>query len=278
LSVPGPPAPAPLETLGGEPVVAVGDGFYCALPWVDGDQIPGDALSIAQAAQLGAVLGRIHCALGPAAVKAGLEAPAGDLVAKVPDAGVVDAAMRRFLDVIDALPEPDRFDADAAVTLHRRRELLAKHRGEKPATNRPLGPAGWTHGDFQPLNLLWSGNSVAAVLDWDRVAYRSYGEEVVRSANYLFPAAGGSALDLERIAAFVAAYRTEVPQFTRADGDDAVERMWWRRLTDLWHLEFRYDRGDTSCDHLYGTSCLGLEWWTERRDLVRGAFAAGATD
>lgn len=272
----GVPVPTPLTTPAGEPVVAVGEGCFCALPWVDGEQVPGDGLTIEQAAQLGSVLGRIHRALGPAAAKAGLETPVGELVAKVPDPDAVDAAMGRFLDVISALPEPDRFDTDAATSLHRRRELLAKHCGEKPATTRPLGPAGWTHGDFQPLNLLWSGSAVAAVLDWDRVAFRPYGEEVVRSANYLFPAADGSTLDLERIAAFVAAYRIEVPQFTRSDGDDAVERMWWRRLTDLWHLEFRYDRGDTSCDHLYGTSCLVLEWWTERRDLVREVFAAGA--
>ena len=271
----GIPVPSPLATAAGEPVVAVGDGYYCAVPWVDGEHIPGRDLSTAQAAQLGSVLGRIHRALGRAAAKAGLEPPIGDLVAKVSDPEAVDGSMHRFLDVIAALPEREPFDADAADTLHRRRELLARHRAQRPATDRPLVPAGWTHGDFQPLNLLWNENTVAAVLDWDRVAFRPYGEEIVRSANYLFPAADGRALDLERIAAFVTAYRTEVPQFTRADGDDAVERMWWRRLTDLWHLEFRYDRGDTSCDHLYGASCLVLEWWTERRELVREAFAAG---
>jgi homoserine kinase type II len=140
-----------------------------------------------------------------------------------------------------------------------------------------LGPSGWTHGDFQPLNLLWCDGNVTAVLDWDRVAVRPYAEEVVRSANYLFPAADGQALDLERIAAFVASYRAEVPQLTRADSNDAVERMWWRRLTDLWHLELRYDSGDTSCDHLYSNACHVLEWWTERRDLVGEAFATDAT-
>jgi Ser/Thr protein kinase RdoA (MazF antagonist) len=273
----GVPVPVPLVTSDGDPVVVVGDGSYCALPWVEGGHLVGANLSIRQAAELGRVLGRIHRALRLAAVKAGLELPSGELVAKVADPDVVDTSVRRFLNVIGALPAPERHDEAVATTLHRRRGLLARHRDARPATNRPRGPAGWTHGDFQPLNLLWRDGEVRAVLDWDRVAVRPYGEEVVRSANYLFPTADGQALDLERIAAFIAGYRTEVPQLTRADSDDAVERMWWRRLTDLWHLEFRYDRGDTSCDHLYGNACQVLEWWTERRDVVRKAFATGAT-
>lgn len=270
------PVPAPLLTAHGDAAVMIGDGCYCALPWVDGEHTAGADLSIDQAAELGAVLARIHQALEPAAAKAGLEQPSGGLVAKVPDPDVVDASVLRFLAVIAALPAPELHDEMVAATLHRRRDLLARHRDARPATSRPLGPSGWTHGDFQPLNLLWRDGEVAAVLDWDKVAVRPYAEEVVRSANYLFPTADGQALDLERITAFVAGYRTEIPQLTCTASDDAVARMWWRRLTDLWHLELRYDRGDTSCDHLYGDACQVLEWWTTHRELVREAFATVA--
>jgi homoserine kinase type II len=161
------------------------------------------------------------------------------------------------------------------ATLRRRKELLEQYQAQRPASGPPLGPVGWTHGDFQPLNVVWLGGQVAAVLDWDRVGVRLLGEEVVRSASYLFATADGTALDLGQIAAFTAGYRTQVP-LTRAASDEAAERMWWQRMTDLWILRFRYDRADSSCDHLYAASCAVLEWWTARRGEVREAFAAGA--
>jgi hypothetical protein len=35
------------------------------------------------------------------------------------------------------------------------------------------------------------------------------------------------------IAAFAADYRTQVP-LTRTASDEAAERTWWKRMTDLW--------------------------------------------
>jgi Ser/Thr protein kinase RdoA (MazF antagonist) len=269
------PVPVPLTTKAGETVMEVDGRAYCALPWVEGTQPAGAELTVAQAASLGAVLGRIHVGLGPAAAKAGFGEPGAAVRSRVPDPGTAAGEANRFLALIGSLPEPARFDLDVVPTLRRRKDLLEQYRDERPAGGAPLGPVGWTHGDFQPLNLLWRDGQVAAVLDWDRVGVRSLGEEVVRSANYLFGSADGTGLDLERIAAFTAGYRAEVP-LSRAESDDAVQRMWWKRMTDLWILEFRYDRADSSCDHLYATSCAVLEWWTARRGQVREAFAAGA--
>lgn len=269
------PVPVPLNTKSGDMIMEVDGRAYCALPWVEGTQPAGAELTVAQAGSLGAVLGRIHVGLGPAVAKAGLGELGTAVRSRVPGPAIAVGEADRFLTLIGSLPEPERFDLDVVPTLHRRKELLAHHSHERPAGGAPLGPVGWTHGDFQPLNLLWRDGQVAAVLDWDRVGVRSLGEEVVRSANYLFGSTDGAGLDLERIAAFAAGYRTEVP-LSRAESDDAVERMWWKRMTDLWILEFRYDRADSSCDHLYATSCTVLEWWTARRSQVREAFAAGA--
>jgi len=124
---------------------------------------------------------------------------------------------------------------------------------------------------------VWRDGQVAAVLDWDRVRVRLLGEEVVRSASYLFATADRIALDLGQIAAFTAGYRTQVP-LTRAASDEAADRTWWQRMTDLWILRFRYDRADPSCDHLYAASSAVLEWWNDQaKRRTRGIRCRGLT-
>ncbi|WP_051966207.1 protein kinase family protein [Kitasatospora mediocidica] len=96
------------------------------------------------------------------------------------------------------------------------------------------GPGGWGR-DFQHRNLLWRDNEVVAVLGWDRI------------------------LDLERVAAFMAGYRSEIA-IGPAAWEDAVQRLWWKRMTDLWVLAFHYDRGDHACDHLFAPQERLLSW------------------
>jgi homoserine kinase type II len=60
--------------------------------------------------------------------------------------------------------------------------LIARYTDARPEGEVPVGPYGWTHGDFQYRNLLRRGGRVVAVLDWDRLGVRPYGEEVARTA------------------------------------------------------------------------------------------------
>lgn len=137
----------------------------------------------------------------------------------------------------------------------------------------PAGPQGWTHGDFQYRNLLWADGGLVAVLDWDRLGVRPYAEEVVRTAQVQFGVEG--VFDLERVTAFVAGYRSVIP-LEPAALLDAARRLWWKRMTDFWQLEFHYDRGDHSCDELFIADEALLHWWTERLDAVEGAFTGSA--
>ncbi|MFC9261301.1 hypothetical protein ACFT25_15970 [Streptomyces hydrogenans] len=81
--------------------------------------------------------------------------------------------------------------------------------------------------------------------------------------------------DLERLVAFVAGYRSVIPLETSALLD-AARRLWWKRMTDFWQLEFHYDRGDHSCDELFIADEALLHWWTERLDAVEQAFTGSA--
>jgi len=121
---------------------------------------------------------------------------------------------------------------------------------------------------------LWRDGRVAAVLDWDRVAVRPLAEEVVRTAQVQFATKGGR-LDLERVAAFTAGYRGVV-DLVDEDLRDAAVRLWWKRMTDFWPLQWHYDKADHGCDDLWTSGEVLLGWWSGHRDLVQDAFTRRA--
>ncbi|MEU6145058.1 phosphotransferase [Streptomyces sp. NPDC047081] len=268
LEATGLPVCAPYLSLAGEPVVTVGERSYCLLPWVEGEHRPGAELQESEATSLGVLLGRIHRGLADPALPLGEvgERPRAKVTA--PEAALAEA--ERFLRLIAQLDTPGAFDQATERALKQRTKLIAEHAEQRPADEWPRGPWGWTHGDFQPLNLLWRHEAVAAVIDWDRLGIRPYGEEVVRTAQVQFGTAAGH-LDLQLVAAFVAGYRS---QQNLADEDlvDAIERLWWKRMTDYWQLQFHYDKSDFGADALWESGERLIAWWTQDRDAVRSAF------
>ncbi|MGW8327555.1 phosphotransferase [Streptomyces sp. NPDC055897] len=267
LAADGLPVPAPLSTLDGKHVVEVADHHYCVLPWVDGVHVPGIALAAGQAHELGVLLARLHDSLkghGPGPL------PEQSPTAKVTASDQAAAAADRLLTLIPQ-DSADSFDQAAAHALQERKTLLDRHADARPVSSVPVGPYGWTHGDFQYRNLLWDDAHVVAILDWDRLAVRPYAEEVARTAQVQFGVDGR--FDLERVAAFVAGYRSLLP-LTAKELADGVERLWWKRMTDFWQLEFHYDRGDAGCDDLFLADEELLVWWTGHRDDVQAAFQA----
>jgi hypothetical protein len=164
----------------------------------------------------------------------------------------------------------DTFDKQVATLLHHRKQLIATYATDRPATDQPGGPAGWTHGDLQHRNVLWHQAHIAAVIDWDRIRIRPFAEEVARTATVQFGSEQG-ALVLTRTAAFISGYRSVI---TLSDDDllDGLHRLWWKRVSDFWHLDFHYNRSDHSFDHLFLTNEEFLHWWTSHRNDVREAF------
>lgn len=269
LEAAGLPVCAPYLSVTSEPLVTVGHRSYCLLPWANGTHRQGAELHGNEARALGSLLGRIHRGLAEPAVPLG---PVGDRPrAKVtaPEAALAEAD--RFLGVIARLDVPGLFDRATERALHLRKRLIVEHAARRPAGEAPYGPWGWTHGDFQPLNVLWRQGTVIAVLDWDRLGIRPYAEEVVRTAQVQFGTADGH-LNLSLVAAFVAGYRSE-RDLAEEDLADAVERLWWKRLTDYWQLQFHYDKNDVGADALWESGERLIQWWTEKRDTVRVAFA-----
>ncbi|MFI6443478.1 homoserine kinase [Kitasatospora sp. NPDC050543] len=268
----GIPVGRPMATPSGETVAEVADRGYCLIPWLEGGHQPGTELTLDQARDLGVLLGQIHRSLNDERTARLLppasEPPAASVI--TPYWARVEAD--RYLTRIAALECPTAFDVEAAQALGERKILLDKYAHFHPTTEVAAGPVGWTHGDMQHRNVLWRDGKIAGVIDWDRIRVRPFGEEVARTATVQFGGEDGF-LDLERTSAFVAGYRSVVPIPVLALAD-AVQRLWWKRMSDYWQLDFHYDRDDHSCDHLFLPAERLLAWWTERREVVQEAFAA----
>lgn len=267
------PVARPLATRTGDTVGEVEGRGYCLIPWTEGNHIAGTELAVEQAADLGVVLGEIHQHLNSERVSHLLRPALEETtVARVTAPEKAYAEADRYLTKIAGLEDPTVFDDAAAAALSLRKVLLDKYGDDRPRTEVAAGPMGWTHGDVQYRNVLWDEGKITGVIDWDRIRVRPFGEEVARTATVQFGAESGR-LDLERTAAFVSGYRSVTPLPT-ASLADAVERLWWKRMSDYWQLDFHYDRNDYSCDDLFLPAERFLTWWTENREPVHEAFAA----
>lgn len=265
----GVPACKPVLTSSGDPVVEVGERGYCVLPWLDGSHPQGPDLTLAQAHQFGTVVGQIHDSLNHLDPALGLATAMPRPTNRVvhPDDAIAEA--RRYL--LAAKEAGGPFDQTVVDLLDQRIALIAKHAAQRPTTDQPREPYGWTHGDLQYRNVIWRDGHIGAVIDWDRIRIRPYAEEIARTATIQFGTADG--LDLARVAAFVAGYRTIVP-IDDAALADGVHRLWWKRMSDYWHLDFHYDRGDFCCDDLFASGEALLRWWTTNANDVYDAFRA----
>ncbi|WUW88221.1 phosphotransferase [Streptomyces sp. NBC_01451] len=161
----------------------------------------------------------------------------------------------------------DAFDELARHRLLERRALLEQHADRRPP---PGGSVGWVHGDFHPFNLLYKGDSPAAIVDWDRLGVQPRAEEAVRAAAIFFVRPAGT-LDLPKVRAYACAYRRTAGA-TPSELGAAVHRVWWERLNDFWMLRWHYERGDTRADSQFPAASALAVWWTREYDAVCEAF------
>ncbi|WP_053680583.1 phosphotransferase [Streptomyces sp. WM4235] len=269
LAADGVPVGAPVATGSGALAAEVAGGVWCLFPWAAGVHVRGVDLSLAQAGCLGAHLGRLHESLGRACRLGLLPAVPGMVTADVTTPERAVGTSERLSRAVADKGTGSAFDQAAVAALERRRVLIGGHADGRPRDAVPVGGHGWTHGDVQYRNLLWGDGELTAVLDWDRVGVRPYAEEVARTAQVQFGVDG--VFDLARVSAFVRGYRSLLPLETPALVD-GVRRLWWKRMTDFWQLEFHYDRGDFSCDGLFTADEALLHWWTDRLGQVEAAF------
>lgn len=282
LAALGLPVAPPLPDRDGHTVAVHGGHRYALHPWVEGRHRDGGELSRGQCRRLGALLGLVHRGLdqvighGKHARGASHEHAASEAshpgIAPAACPADTHALIDRLLARIRGRAHRDGFDELAERRLLERRALLRAHAHRRPrATEVPA--AGWVHGDFHPLNLLYRARGPVeplAIVDWDRLGLQPRAEEAVRAAAIFFLRPDGT-LDLPKVRAYTRAYRAS----TGASGEElaaAVHRVWWERLNDFWILRWHYERHDHRADAQFPAVAALVVWWTRRTTAVRDAF------
>jgi Ser/Thr protein kinase RdoA (MazF antagonist) len=260
----GVPVAEPL-LVGEAAVVEVGANAYYLAPWIEGDHRRGAEMTPATSFHMGEVLGRVRLALN----RPGLLPRSEPRAAPPTTVATARERIGDYLRIIASREEPDAFDRKAQPMLLSRIELVGEREHLRPGAD-PVGPYGWTHGDCQNWNLIWRDDRIAAVLDWDRMRFSPYSEEVVRAATRQCTLPDGR-MDLACVAKIVAGYRSVAP-IDPAALVDAVRRRWWNLLTSVWHLNFHYDLKDPSIDWLFFSDERLLRWWTANLGEVEAVF------
>jgi Ser/Thr protein kinase RdoA (MazF antagonist) len=207
---------APIVPLrGGGTLLEFGGHLYELFTWVDGRRYERDP---AQAREAGVALARLHRAFD--AVGSPGRLPAG---------GFSDIdAVRRSLRLAEAaaLRSSDstaHAELQALVaSLDHQEARVGKKLAEKGLGGQLSCPC---HGDFHPGNTLWSGVSLAAVIDFDSARHESVAAEVANAALQFSikhrvgndPDAWQVGLDPDRLRAFIEGYASQPEVAVRED-------------------------------------------------------------
>ena len=212
----GIPVAVPLKTGAGATIVVAGGERWALFPWLPGKVVERGALSAGQAYALGAMHGRLQAALAghPDSTGATMlmrwdKAQSLGLLAQL-----ITTARERGLD-------------DAAIAgMERQREFLERLDVLPPESFVSL-PAQILHGDFHDQQVLFDGDVVTGVVDWEIWHTDPRAWEVMRSLSF------SRLLDSPRLDNYLAGYREHV-----ALGEDEVRlalRLWFQsRLVGVW--------------------------------------------
>lgn len=227
----GHPVPAVHRTRDGDWLAPVAGGWVAVMDLAPGRPLPAPELTPAMAHLLGGELARLHRTLA---------ALPPDRAPFIPSQAEAEARCQRLLAAATAAPNPDdAAGALAAAAARLRLDILVEY---------PIDPSLYDgqvfqviHGDFYPGNLLFAGERLSAILDWDFCGAGWRGVEVARAAVEVALTAEGG-LDLGRVGAFLAGYQETLP-LGQAERQ-GLFRLWLNHLVwNLYPLPLRYQPG-----------------------------------
>jgi homoserine kinase type II len=216
----GVPAPVPLAADGGKRYAAWRDRWVSVFPWCAGSHRAPDEVTPEAAAELGLALGRIHLA--------GLAIPPAQHRPSRYTFGELEHRLR----AITAAAATDASLADVVPVLHEEHAALVAATGVRAAAT-----TGIIHGDLFRDNVLWVGDRIEAVLDFEQASAGSLAYDLaVAIADWTW--VDGPSANLA--SALVAGYQ-DVRPLTRTDLmalPIEVRAAAWRftitRLTDVY--------------------------------------------
>ena len=212
----GVPTPLPVEAKDGSSVVVDGEGRWALFPWVDAEAGERGALSPARVASLGDAHGRLHSTL------ASHPASAGARMRQQWDKAESLRLLDHLLRICDDRPD----EADVRATIVRQRELLEGWDVRPPEDFAAL-PCQILHGDFHDQQVLFRGDAVAAIVDWEIWHEDPRAWELVRSLSF------SRLLDSPLLEVYLAAYRRHV-RLSEDEVQLALTLWFQSRVVGLW--------------------------------------------
>lgn len=226
----GVPAPRPIPLAGGGSVLEADGRLHALFPWMPGRPVGRGNLTLQHLAAAGECLARVQAALATA--------PAA-LVRPRPRPRPVEealAALDRYERTILALSAPEETDRWLLERLRGRRDWIRERRDSELDRFAAL-PASPSHGDFHEANLLFEGDRISAVLDWEKAMLAPPAWDAERFLALV--------TDYEPAAsrAFLAPWLAARPTTTEELDAVAFARGWIHTL-ELWLYAGIYDDGD----------------------------------
>jgi Ser/Thr protein kinase RdoA (MazF antagonist) len=210
------PAPVPLPTPDAKTVVELGPQQWALFPWIEHQPVQRGRLSTGQAYAMGEAHGRLQAVL-----------------THHPESRDATFAMRwskeQSLAALDLLLREAREGAMPQIVVEgvelQRASLAALD--SLPPEHFASMPCQLLHGDFHDRQVLFRGDVVAAIVDWEmcRPAPRAW--ELVRSLAF------AKILDAPLLEPYLAGYRQHV-QLSRDEADLALTLWFQSRLVGFW--------------------------------------------
>jgi homoserine kinase type II len=256
----GIPAPVPLNTRSGETIARNGAQRWALFPWMPGACIERGTLSPAQVRALGDLHGRTQAAL-----------------AAHPDSAGARLTQRwdktqslELLDRLAARAEERGVEGWIVDGIRRQRELLDAFEVQRPDYFSSL-PCQLLHGDFHDQQVLFEGDRVTALVDWEIWHTDPRAWELVRSLAF------SKVLDSPLLEDYVAGYRDHI--HLSEDEVRLTLKLWFQsRLVGLWAWWAYVVEGNDRVKDFFPEAIRDVERvsdhrWTEgiARRLVRAA-------
>jgi homoserine kinase type II len=212
----GIPAPVPIASRDGRTLIEVGARRWSFARWLPGRQLPRASLSSVQVRALGSAHGHLQA-----------------LLATHPESHGATLSMRwdpaRSLDALTRLADLARDRGEPGWLIDgitHQRDLFARVPVQPPEVFTSL-PCQLLHGDFHDQQVLFDGDRVSAILDWEIWHVDPRAWELVRSLSF------SKLLDSLLLDDYLAGYR----QYVRLEADEATLalQLWFQsRLETTW--------------------------------------------
>lgn len=233
--------------------------WWAAYTWLDATPPVRGAMSERQVWAAGEMHGRIHAALldYPESIEA---APPRPL-----DVEQSTLGLEHIIRAAQSAQAEEWIVEGLALQLH----LLLMHGANTSEAGLTRSPS---HGDYHDQQLLFAGESIAAVTDWELFGMRPRVWELVRSMAF------SRVLEGPHMAAHVAGYREHMP-LPETECRLALELWWQSRLHTAWAFQAYFLEGNTRVAEFFPEtlrSLRSLADTTHRRDLTE-RFVRAAT-